>query len=133
MSLAATRRVELDDGRVFDVKPITVRQRMVLQNRYVERERKRAADDAKAASLSGPAAAEYITDARRKADNLGALVLWAFSVDGILEILLEAVGGEKAEEMVREIELKEASLIALAALGVDLDRYTDKDAPQGNE
>lgn len=132
MSLAATRRVELDDGRAFDVKPITVRQRLALQNRYVERERKRAADDAKSAGLNGPAAAEYITEARRKADNLGALVLWAFSVDGILEILLESMGAEKAEEFVREVELKEASLVALAALGVDLDRYTDKEAPQGN-
>jgi 3-oxoacyl-[acyl-carrier-protein] synthase III len=132
MSLAATKRVELDDGRVFDVKPITVRQRLALQNRYVERERKRAADDAKAAGMSGSAAAEYITEARRKADNLGALVLWSFSVDGILEVLLESVGAEKAEEMVREIEIKEASLIALAALGVDLDRYTEKETPQGN-
>lgn len=126
MTLAAMRTVEFDDGRRFEVRPITVRQRLELQNLYVERERKRAAEDAKAASLAGPAAAEYVTEARRKADNLGALVMWGFTIDGILEILGKSMGYEKAEELASAVDVKEASMIALAALGVDLDRYRDK-------
>jgi len=126
MSLAAPRTIELEDGRSFSVKPITVRQRLEIQNKYVERERKRAAADAAAAGMSGAEAAEYVTTARRQADNLGSLVMWGFTLDGILEILGASMGFEKAEELASSVDIKEASVIALAALGVDLDRYKDK-------
>lgn len=125
METYAERVVTARDGREFRIKPLSVRQRAVLQNLLEERARKAAAADAKAVGMGNADAAAFVREAREKASGIAALVNWCFSTEGAIETLAAVMGRDEAIELLDATDPKEASFHALAALGIDMSRYED--------
>lgn len=125
METYAERTVTARDGREYRIRPLTVRERAILQNLLEERARKSAAADAKAVGMVAAEAAAFVREAREKASGVAALVGWCFTTEGAIETLAVSIGREDAVALLDSTDPKEMSFHALAALGIDMSRYED--------
>jgi hypothetical protein len=114
----------------FTIRPLKVRERIALSERLSDRSAKRAATDAKSIGLANSAALETIAKAREEAETAAALVGWAFSLEGALEIL--SIATEDADSLAESVEPKTLTALALAAIGIDLEEAERRAVEVGN-
>jgi hypothetical protein len=116
-------------GSFYVVKPLTVRQRLALSEDFATERAKAAAGDAALAGLRGAEAAEFVSDARRRALNVSALCLDCYSLHGQIRVLSAALGDvDTAMRFVQSVAPREATNVALEALGIDTDAIAAEEA-----
>lgn len=117
-------------GKTFKVRPLTVRERIVLGEELAETKAAQAIRDARAAGAGFKDAVQIGQEARTAALAASALVMDAFTLGGCARIL--AACCDDAEGLLSALEPTEASMVALAALGVDVDRHRETLASAGD-
>jgi len=120
MNLAASFPVTVA-GRTYELRPLTVRERMRLVNMHVERERNKAIDLARAMEAKGREAAEFVADRVDEAERMSSFVMSCFTVEGAMAVLLIAAKSHaEAEEIGSLVEPAEIGRIAALCLNVTL-------------
>lgn len=118
MNLAANFTVTAA-GRTFELRPLTVRERMRLSNMHVERERAKAIDTARAMDAKGRDAAEFVAARVDEAERMSSFVMSVFTIEGAMSVLLMAARSHaEAEEIGALVEPAEIGRIAALCLNV---------------
>lgn len=120
-------------GRMFELRPLTVRERMRLANHYVERERVKALEIVKATEARGREAADFVASRVDEAEKMSSFVLSCFSLEGAMAvILLAARTHAEAEEIGSLVEPAEIGRIAALCLNVRVASADDGGEDSGN-
>lgn len=120
MNMAASFPVTAG-GRTFELRPLTVRERMKLANMHVDRERSKAIDLARAMDAKGREAAEFVAARVDDAERMSSFVMSCFTIDGAMAVLLMAARSHaEAEEIGSLLEPSEIGRIAALCLNVTL-------------
>ena len=109
-------------GETVEVRPLTVRERMKLQNVLVENARGRALETARDCELKGREAAEFVSRAAEEAGKVSSLVMSCFTIEGALAVLYLACKSKEDAELVASIEPGEVGVVAARALNVTVGR-----------
>jgi hypothetical protein len=117
------------DGRVFSLRPLTVRERIALGEALADSMAGDAARDARAAGMTPREAVAEARTARDEARKSSALVMSCFSLAGAMRVLDRAC--EDAGELIAAVEPQVSTTLALAALGIDIEEHERK-ATEGN-
>lgn len=110
-------------GRDFALRPLTVRERISLSEQLADEKASEVLRDAKAIEMPHKDAMRAAQDAREEARRSSSLVMHCFNLSGAAMVL--AACCDDAEAFLAAIEISEASMHAIAALGVDVDRYRE--------
>jgi hypothetical protein len=126
MNLAASFEVTAGD-RSVRLRPLTVRERMRLNNDLIERERRKALELAKACGMSPKEIAQAVGEAVSGAEKMSALVMWCFTLEGAMAILLlSCATPEDAEHLGSNIEPAKLGAVAAKCLNVQIDTDDDE-------
>lgn len=118
MNMAASFPV-IVNGRSFELRPLTVRERMKLANIHAERERMKAIELAKAMDARGREAIEFVASRAEEAERMSSFVMSCFSLDGAMAVLLLAARSHaEAEEIASMVEPAELGRFAAMCLNV---------------
>lgn len=117
------------DGRLFSLRPLTVRERIALGEALADAMAADAARDARAAGMTPKEAVAEARIARDEARRASALVMSCFSLSGALRVLDRAC--DESGELVALVEPQVATALALAALGIDIEEH-ERRAASGN-
>ena len=109
--------------RSFTLRPLTVRERIALSEQLTEDKAAEILRDAKAVGMPHREAMQVAQDAREAARRASSLVLHCFNLSGAAMVL--AACCDDAEAFLAAVEISDASMHAIAALGVDVDRYKE--------
>ena len=107
--------------RSFTLRPLTVRERIALSEQLAEEKASEVLRDAKAIEMSHKDAMRAAQEAREEARRSSSLVMHCFNLSGAAMVL--AACCDDAEAFLAAVEISDASMHAIAALGVDVDRY----------
>lgn len=132
MNMAASFPVTVK-GRTYELRPLTVRERMKLANIHVDRERTKAIDLARAMDAKGREAAEFVAARVDEAEKMSSFVMSCFSLEGAMSVLLLAARSHaEAEEIGSLVEPAEIGRIAAMCLNVAVASADGTDADSGN-
>ena len=109
--------------RSFTLRPLTVRERIALSEQLAEEKASEVLRDAKAIEMSHKDAMRAAQEAREEARRSSSLVMHCFNLSGAAMVL--AACCDDAEAFLAAVEISDASMHAIAALGVDVDRYKE--------
>jgi hypothetical protein len=109
--------------RSFTLRPLTVRERIALSEQLAEEKASEVLRDAKAIEMSHKDAMRAAQEAREEARRSSSLVMHCFNLSGAAMVL--AACCDDAEAFLAAVEISDASMHAIAALGVDVDRYRE--------
>jgi hypothetical protein len=109
--------------RSFTLRPLTVRERIALSEQLAEEKASEVLRDAKAIAMPSKEAMRAAQDAREEARRSSSLVMHCFNLSGAAMVL--AACCDDAEAFLAAVEISDASMHAIAALGVDVDRYRE--------
>jgi len=110
-------------GRKFSIRPLTVRERIALSEQLTEEKAAEAIRDARALGIPHAQALKAAQDSREESRRASSLVLHCFNLSGAAMVL--AVACRDAEAFLESVDLAEASMHAIAALGVDVEKYRE--------
>lgn len=128
MNLAASFEATAG-GRSVRLRPLTVRERMAANNDLIERERRKAIELGKACGMSPREIAQAVGEAVSDAEKMSALVMWCFTLEGAMAILLLSCSTpEDAEHLGSSLEPAKLGAIAAKCLNVQIDTDGDSDA-----
>jgi hypothetical protein len=132
MNLAASFEVTAGD-RSVRLRPLTVRERMRLNNDLIERERRKAIELGKACGMAPREISQAVSEAVSDAEKMSALVMWCFTLEGAMAILLLSCAvPEDADYLGSNLEPAKLGAIAAKCLNVQIDtdseEKTDTDA-----
>ena len=119
----------------FRLRPLTVRERLMLSEDLSNERAEVAATDGRAAGLPPVDLAEYIGEARRKAAAISSLYLDCYSVQGQVRVLTVVLGDDvdSACKFVESCSPRDATRACLEALGIDTEQLDKEDtATSGN-
>lgn len=119
MNLAAPFPVALSTGQVM-LRPLTVRERLMIANNIIERARTKAVADGKACGLSGKDLAASVFECTAEADRVSSVVMSCFTMEGAMSILIMSAGAEIAEQIGSEKEPAELGVIAAMCINVEV-------------
>ena len=116
------------DGVQHQLRPLSVRQLASMMRVMGERKAREAIEDGRHAGLSSDEIMERAADARRNAALTSWLIRWCFELDGALQIMREACGGdmERAEQVAALVAPDELTNIALSLIGFEWDASQSK-------
>lgn len=108
-------------GKKYTLRPLTVRERIALGEDLAEIRARAAISDAKAFGSSPSFAIQAANEAREDARKASTLIVGCFTMTGAAMVLAKSCSD--AEGLMASIEPTRASNLALACLGVDVERY----------
>lgn len=108
-------------GRSFTLRPLTVRERIAISETMADQAGRDVATDARAAGMAPAEALAAARKARDEARLASAVVMSCFTAAGALRVLDRAC--EDASDLMASVEPQEATSLALAALGIDLEEH----------
>lgn len=108
------------------VRPLTVRERIVLSEELADQKARKAADDALAVGFTKQEAMKQVAAAREEARAASVLVVDCFTPAGAMRVLSVACGVDGADALSKAISLDELSMTAVAALGIDIEAHRER-------
>lgn len=115
-----------EGGRVYRLRPLTVRERMALVESHVAYEREKALAIVKASGLPARDALAFVGDAVDKAERVSAIVMDCFTLRGAMAVLRVALESETDLEMLAaSVEPGRLSVLAAKCLNVNTDENRD--------
>jgi len=87
-------------GRTIEVRPLTVRERMLLAERFAESERSKAIALSKSLSMPPKDAAEFVSARASEAERMSAFVMSLFTLEGAMAVLLKACASPSDAEAI---------------------------------
>lgn len=116
------------DGVQHQLRPLTVRQLAAMMRVLGERKAREAIEDGRHAGLSSDEIMERAADARRNSALTSWLIRWCFELEGALQVVREACGGdmERAEQVAALVSPDELTNIALTLIGFEWDASQSK-------
>jgi hypothetical protein len=119
-----------EGGRVYRLRPLTVRERMALVEAHVAYEREKALSIVKASGMPAKDGLAFIGDAVEKAERVSAIVMDCFTLRGALAVLRVSLGSEEeVDSLASSVEPGRLSVLAARCLSVN----TEEKADSGNE
>jgi hypothetical protein len=112
------------------IRPLTVRHRIRLTEELAEEFAKRAAQDCALIGMPFSDRVRFVAEARERAYTASSLISECFTLSGAMKVLTHAC--ETAEALAAEVEPKDLTSEALAAIGIDLDRVQAAAEASGN-
>lgn len=108
------------------VRPLTVRERIVLSEELADARGRKAGEDALAVGFTKAEALRQIAAAREEARAASVLVVDCFTPAGAMRVLTVSCGADGADALARALSLDELSMTAVATLGIDIEAHRER-------
>lgn len=108
------------------VRPLTVRERIVLSEELADARARKAGEDALSVGFTKQEAMRQIAAAREEARAASVLVVDCFTPSGAMRVLSIACGVDGADALSRAVSLDELSMTACAAIGIDVEAHRER-------
>jgi hypothetical protein len=110
----------------IEVRPLTVRERIVLSEELADDRARKAGEDAVSIGMTKAEALKHIAVVREESRAASTIVIDAFTPSGAMRVLSRACGAASAEQLAAAVSLDELSMVAAAALGIDIEAHAER-------